>query len=45
MKKIEIVKDNLNDEINNIIKNNTEYIDTVKIKLDLLNLENILDKG
>ena len=31
--------------INNIIKNNTKHIDTLKIKLDLLNPENILDKG
>ena len=35
----------INDEINNIIKNNTKHIDTLKIKLDLLNPENILDKG
>ena len=45
IKNIEILKDNLNDEINNIIKNNTKHIDTLKIKLDLLNPENILDKG
>ena len=39
------LKDKLNKNIINIIQNNTNRIDTLKIKLDLLNPDNVLDKG
>jgi len=40
-----LIKDNLNKEINKIVVNNTNRLDTIKLKLDLLNPDNILDKG
>ncbi len=46
--KLDILYDKCNNAIYNILnnyKNNTKHIDTLKIKLDLLNPENILDKG
>ena len=39
------LKSNLNKCINNIITDNTNRLDTLKIKLDLLNPDNVLDKG
>ena len=35
----------LNKEIMNILNNNKNRVDTIKVKLDLLNPDNVLDKG
>ena len=43
--KLDILYDKINDSINKIIDRNSNLIDTLKIKLDLLNPVGILDKG
>lgn len=43
--KLDILYDKLNESMNRIIDRNNNYIDTLRIKLDLLNPIGILDKG
>ena len=43
--KLSNINTTLNKEILNILNNNKNRIDTIKVKLDLLNPDNILDKG
>ena len=43
--KLNILKENLNKSITNIMNNNSTKINTLKLKVDLLNPNNILDKG
>ena len=42
---IDIYKDKLCKDINNIVNDNRNIIDTLKLKIELLNPDNILDKG
>jgi exodeoxyribonuclease VII large subunit len=43
--KLDNIKLNLNKSIINIIEKNTNNLNTLKLKIDLLNPENVLDKG
>ena len=43
--KLDTLYDKLNIDITNIINMNIHKLDTIKIKVDLLNPNNILDKG
>ena len=43
--KLESLSEDVNSSIKRVIENNSKRLDTLKIKLELLNPKNVLDKG
>ena len=43
--KLKSLSEDVNSSIKRVIENNTKRLDTLKIKLELLNPKNVLDKG